>query len=117
LFVKINGKICYLSRAIDHEGRGPGGCSHGEVGQMRGDRTSREDYEEVRGFSQHRHRQASCVFAATKEIGAADWHEVGGWINNRAENSHQRRRERAMEQFLGLKMMQKIGLVHAQVFN
>ncbi len=27
--------------------------------------------------------------AAMKEIGAADWHEVGGRLNNRAENSHQ----------------------------
>ena len=39
--------------------------------------------------------------AAMKEIGAADRHEVGGRLNNRAENPHQpfRRRERAMQQF------------------
>jgi D-galactarolactone cycloisomerase len=37
--------------------------------------------------------------AVMKEIGTAHRHEVGGRLNNRAENSHQpfRRRERAMQ--------------------
>jgi hypothetical protein len=52
-----------------------------------------------------------------KEIGAADRHEVGGRLNNRAENSHQpfRRRERAMQRFRSMKTLQKFGSVHAQV--
>ena len=39
--------------------------------------------------------------AALKEIGNADRQEVGRWLDNRAENSHQpfRRRERGMERF------------------
>jgi len=43
--------------------------------------------------------------AAMKEIGNADRQEVGRWVNNRAENSHQpfRRRERAMERFRRMK--------------
>jgi hypothetical protein len=57
--------------------------------------------------------------AAMKEIGAADRHEVGGRLNNRAENSHQpfRRRERAMQRFRSLKTLQKFSSVHAQVHN
>jgi putative transposase len=57
--------------------------------------------------------------AAMKEIGAADRHEVGGRLNNRAENSHQpvRRRERAMPRFRSLKTLQKFSSVHAQVHN
>ncbi len=57
--------------------------------------------------------------AATKEIGAADRHEVGGRLNNRAENSHQpfRRRERAMQRFRSMKTLQKFSSVHAQVHN
>jgi putative transposase len=42
--------------------------------------------------------------AAMNEIGvAAERHEAGGRLNNRAENSHQpfRRRERAMQRFRG----------------
>jgi putative transposase len=54
-----------------------------------------------------------------KEISAADRQEVGGRLNNRAENSHQpfRRRERAMQQFRSMKTMQKFSSVHAQVHN
>ena len=54
-----------------------------------------------------------------KEIGAADRHEVGGRLNNRAENSHQpfRRRERAMQRFRSIKSLQKFCSVHAQVHN
>jgi putative transposase len=57
--------------------------------------------------------------AAMKEIGAADWHEVGGRLNNRSENSHQpfRRRERAMQRFRSMKTLQKFSSVHAQVQN
>jgi putative transposase len=57
--------------------------------------------------------------AAMNEIGAADWQEVGGRLNNRAEYSHQpfRRRERAMQQFRSMKTLQKFSSVHAQVHN
>jgi putative transposase len=58
--------------------------------------------------------------AAMTEIGvAAERHEVGGRVNNRAENSHQpfRRRERAMQRFRSLKTLQKFSSVHAQVHN
>ena len=58
--------------------------------------------------------------AAMNEIGvAAERHEVGGRLNNRAENSHQpfRRRERAMQRFRSLKTLQKFSSVHAQVHS
>ena len=47
--------------------------------------------------------------AAMKEISTADRHEVGGHLNNRAENSHQPFRpwERAMQQFRSMKTLQK----------
>ncbi len=57
--------------------------------------------------------------AAMNEIGAADRQEVGRWLNNRAENSHQpfRRRERAMERFRRMKTLQKFAAVHGTVHN
>ena len=58
--------------------------------------------------------------AAMNEIGvAAERREVGGRLNNRAENSHQpfRRRERAMQRFRSRKTLQKFSSVHAQVHN
>ena len=52
--------------------------------------------------------------AALKEIGNADRQEVGRWLNNRCENSHQplRRRERAMPRFRRMKTPQKFASVH-----
>jgi putative transposase len=57
--------------------------------------------------------------AAMKEIGNVDRQEVGRWVNNRAENSHQpfRRRERAMERFRRMKTLQKFAAVHGTVQN
>jgi transposase-like protein len=58
--------------------------------------------------------------AAMNEIGvSAERHEVGGRLNNRAENSHQlfRRRERAMHRFRSVRTLQKFSSVHAQVHN
>ena len=57
--------------------------------------------------------------AAMNEIGAGTRHEVGGRLNNRAENSHQpfRRRERAMQRFRSMKTLQKFSSVHSQVHN
>ena len=45
--------------------------------------------------------------------------DIGGRLNNRAENSHQpfRRRERAMQRFRSMKTLQKFSSVHAQVQN
>ena len=57
--------------------------------------------------------------AAMKEIGNAVDQEVGRWVNNRAENSHQpfRRRERAMLRFRRMKTLQKFASVHGSVHN
>jgi putative transposase len=53
------------------------------------------------------------------ELGAADRHEVGRDLNNRAENSHQpfRRRERAMQRFRSLQALQKFVSIHAAIHN
>lgn len=57
--------------------------------------------------------------AALKEIGAADGQETGGWMYNRAENSHLpfRRRERAMQRFRRMRTLQKFASVHASVHD
>jgi putative transposase len=55
--------------------------------------------------------------AAMKEVGSSDKQEVGRWINNRAENSHQpfSWRERAMLRFRRMKTLQKFASVHGTV--
>jgi Transposase and inactivated derivatives len=120
VFVKVNGKLCYLWRAVDHEGEVLEAGGYREARQSRGAEASQADHEEIRGSSQHRHRWASGIFGGDeRDRCCAERHEVGGRLNNRAENSHQpfRRRERAMQRFRSLKTLQKFSSVHAQVHN
>jgi putative transposase len=120
VLVKVNGKLCYLWRAVDHEGE-----VLEAVVTVRRDKAAAlkllkrllKKYGAPRGIVTDWLRAYS---AAMDEIGiAADRHEVGGRRNNRAENSHQpfRRRERAMLRFRSMKTLQKFGSVHAQVHN
>ena len=57
--------------------------------------------------------------AALKELGGTERQEIGRWVNNRAENSHQpfRRRERAMLRFRRMKTLQTFASVHGAVHN
>jgi len=119
VYVKINGEMRYLWRAVDHEG---------EV--LESFVTKERDKAAALRFikkAMKRHGRPQAVVtdglrsygAAMKEIGNADRREVGRWLNNRAENSHQpfRRRERAMLRFRRMKTLQKFASVHGQVHN
>jgi putative transposase len=54
-----------------------------------------------------------------KALTAIDKREVGRWLNNRVENSHQpfRRRERAMLRFRRMRSLQKFAAVHGSIHN
>ena len=119
MYVKINGKMHYLWRAIDHEG---------EV--LESFVTKDRDKAAALKFikkSLKRHGRTKAIVtdglrsygAALKEIGATDLQETGRWKNNEVEVSHQplRRRERAMSRFRRMKTLQKFASVHAQVHN
>ena len=119
VFVKINGKLCYLWHAVDREG---------DVLEavVTAKRTKAVALKLLKRIMKKYSRPRSIVTdglcsysAAMKEIGAADRHQVGGRLNNRAENSHQpfRRRERAMQRFRNIKTLQKFSSVHAQIHN
>ena len=119
VFVRVNGKLCYLWRAVDHEGE----VLEAVV------TTKRDKPAALKLLKRIMKKYGSpcsvvtdgcgAYSAATKEIGCADRHEVGRRLNNRAENSHQpfRRRERAMQRFRSIKTLQKFSSVHAQVHN
>ena len=119
MFVKINGVKHYLWRAVDHEG---------EV--LESFVTKRRDKKAALKFlrkSLKRHRVTESIVtdrlasygAALKELGAIDKREVGRWMNNRVENSHQpfRRRERAMLRFRRMRSLQKFAAVHGSIHN
>ena len=119
VFVKINGELHYLWRAVDHEG---------EV--LESFVTKRRDRKAALNFlrkTMKRHGRPDVIVtdklrsygAAMKVIGNADQQETGRWLNNRSENSHQpfRRRERAMLGFRRMRTLQKFVAVHSSVHN
>lgn len=98
MYVKINGEMHYLWRAVDHEG---------EV--LESYVTKTRDRKAALKFlkkSMRRHGRPETIVtdklrsygAALKDLGRGDDREIARWANNRAENSHLpfRRRERAM---------------------
>lgn len=54
-----------------------------------------------------------------KKLGNEHRHEMGSWLNDRAENSHLQfpRRERAMLRSQQMKTLRKIGSIHASFHN
>ena len=119
VFVKINGETHYLWRAVDHEG---------EVLEVFA--TKRRDRTAALVFikrTMKRYGRPKVVVtdqlrsyrAAMNVIGNGADQEVGRWLNNRAENSHQpfRRREGAMSKFRDIKTLQKFSSAHASIHN
>ena len=119
MFVKINGEMHYLWRAVDHE-----------VEVLESFVTKTRDKKAALKFlkkAMKKHGRAGALVtdklrsygATLKEVGAADRHETGRWLNNRAENSHLpfRRRERAMQRFRRIRSLQMFASVHASVTN
>ena len=119
MFVKINGEMRYLWRAVDHEG---------EI--LESFATKTRDKKATLKFlrkAMRKHGRPEVIVtdklhsyrAALKEIGASDRQETGRWVNNRAENSHLpfRRRERAMLRFRRIRSLQKFAAVHASISN
>jgi putative transposase len=117
VFVKINGKLCYLWRAVDHEGE----VLESVVTAKRDKAAALKVLKRIMkkyGRPKSVVTDGLCSYrAAMKDVGIADRHEVGRRLNNRAENSHQpfRRREWAMQRFRSMKTLQKFSSIHAQV--
>ena len=119
VFVRINGEIHYLWRAVDHEG---------EV--LEALVTKKRDRKAALRFlkkAMKRYGNSLEVVtdrlrsyrAAMKEMGNEARQQTGRWLNNRAENSHQplRRRERAMAKFRNGKSLQKFASIHSSLHN
>jgi len=119
VFVKINGEMHYLWRAVDHEG---------EVLEVFA--TKHRDRKAALAFlkrTMKRYGRPEVIVtdrlrsyrAAMREIGNEARQVTGRRLNNRAKNSHQpfRRRERAMAKFRTPATLQKFAAVHASVHN
>jgi putative transposase len=119
MYVKLNGEMVFLWRAVDHEG---------EV--LESFVTKKRDKAAALAFMKKalkRHGKAEKIVtdglksypAAMSELGNPDRRVMGRWLNNRAENSHLplRRRERAMLRFRRTKSLQKFASIHASISN
>ena len=119
MYVKLNGEMVYLWRAVDQEG---------EI--LESYVTKTRDKDAALRFMKKtlkRHGRVDTITtdglrsykAAMKELGNEQKQEVGRYANNRCENSHLpfRRRERAMLRFRRMKSLQKFASVHANVHN
>ena len=119
VFVRINGEMYYLWRAVDHEG---------EV--LEAFVTKKRDRKAALKFLRKAMKRCGNPLevetdrlrsyrAAMKVIGNVARQQTGRWLNNRAENSHQpfRRRERAMAKFRDAKSLQKFASIHSSLHN
>jgi len=119
VFVKINGELHYLWRAVDHEG---------EV--LEAYVTKRRNRKAALKFlrkAMRRYGRPEMIVtdklpsykSAFRELGVSHRQETGRWLNNRAENSHQplRRREKTMTRFRSMRSLQKFAAVQSSVLN
>lgn len=119
VYVKINGEMHYLWRAIDQEGEILGSYVTGTRDKKAAMRFMKKALK--------RHGSPEAITtdglrsyrAAMSELGNADKRELGRSANNRVENSHlsSRSRERSMQCFRRMKSFQKFASVHANVHN
>jgi len=119
MYVKINGAMHYLWRAVGQEG---------EILESYVTKT-RDKKAALRFMKKALKRHGSpeqitidglrSYEAAMKGLGNIEKQEVGRWANNRVENSHLpfRRRARAMLRFRQMKSLQKFVSIHANVRN
>jgi putative transposase len=116
VFVKINGKLCYLWRAVDHEGE----VLEAVVTARRDKAAALKLLKRIMkkyGRPQMIVTDSLRAYSASmKEIGAADRHEVGGRLNNR-RRFRISRFDNAMQRFRSMKTLQRFSSVHAQVQN
>jgi putative transposase len=119
VYVKINGQLHYLWRAVDHEGEVLESFvtkTRDKAAALKFIKAAMKRYGAPRVVVTDRLRSYG---AALKEIGNAERQQTGRHLNNRAENSHQpfRRRERAMLRFRRMKTLQSFASVHTPVHN
>ncbi len=119
VFVKINGELRYLWRAVNQEGE----VLETYVTKRRNRQAALKFLRKI--IKHHGPSQTiitdklASYKAAMRQLGKQNKQDTTKLHNNQAENSHQpfRRRERAMNKFRAEKSLQKFVSIHAQFHN
>jgi putative transposase len=120
VYLKIDGHMAYLWRAIDAEGEVLDVLVQSKRNKRAALKLMRKLLKKY-GFVPDKlvTDDLKSYAAAANDLGIAKRHERGRWRNNRAENSHQptRRRERMMQRFKSPGSAQKFLSTHAAAYN
>ena len=120
VYLKIDGRMVYLWRAVDAEGEVLDVLVQSKRNKHAALKLMRKLLKKY-AFAPERlvTDDLQSYGAAARELGIERRHERGRWKNNRAENSHQptRRREGKMQRFKSPGSAQRFLSVHAAVHN
>jgi len=120
VYLKIDGRMVYLWRAVDAEGEVLDVLVQSKRNKHAALKLMRKLLKKYAFVPQRLVTDDLRSYgAAARDLRLENRHERGRWKNNRAENSHQptRRRERKMQRFKSVGSAQKFLSSHAAVYN